>query len=85
MSGAVDGLLRGEFLALPYVAPAASIGAISLVMTLGLNVLGFPYNENVVTAMFTVSTVVGCTVTIIGAIAYSIFATQMQNGNNDYY
>lgn len=81
MSWAINGLLKGEFLELPYVAPAASVGTISLVLAIGLSVLGFPCSENVVTAMFTIAAVGGLAVTAIGAIAYSIFATGMQQGN----
>lgn len=82
MSWAVNGLLRGEFLRLPYVSQAATVGTVSLVMSVGLQALGFPYNENVVTATFTIAAIGGGAVTAIGAVAYSIMAIAMQNGND---
>ena len=82
MSLAVNGLLRGEFLQLPGVGTAAAVGATSTVMVVGLHILGFSYNQNVVTAAFAVAGAGGVAITVIGAIAYSIFATQMQRGND---
>lgn len=82
MSWAINGLLRGEFLQLPGVGTAAAVGTTSTVMWIGLNILGHPASENVVTAVFAVTGTIGIAVTVVGAIAYSIFATQMQRGND---
>lgn len=78
MSCVVNGLLRGEFLQLPLVTPAAIGGTISLVMAIGLHILGFPYSENVVTTMFTVAAIGGGVVTALGIVAYSIMTIRSQ-------
>ncbi len=82
MNWAVNGLLRGECLRLPYVGTAALVGITSATMAVGLNILGFSYNENVVTAAFTVAGAGGAVITVVGAVAYSILAVEMQRGND---
>lgn len=82
MNWAVNGLLRGEFLQLPGVGTAAAVGITSSAMAIGLHILGFPYNQNAVTATFAVAGTGGMAITVIGAIAYSILTTQMQRGND---
>jgi hypothetical protein len=76
-------LLQGEFLHLPAVRPAATVGTISTVMAIGLHFLGFPCRQNVLTAAFCVAGVCGLTVTVIGAIAYAILAAGIQQGNDE--
>lgn len=75
MSWAVNGLLRNsEFLHLPGVSTAAVVGVTSTAMAIGLHILGFPYNENVVTALFAIAGASGTLITVIAAIAYPILA-----------
>lgn len=83
MSWAINGLLTGECLNLPGVRPSAVVGVGSTVMAIGLQILGFSYKVNVVTAVFAIAGAGGLLVTVIGAIAFSIFATSMQKGNNN--
>ena len=72
VSCAVNGLLRGEFLQLPFVAQAAKGGIVASVMAIGLHVLGFPYGKNVVTTAFTIIAIGGGVVTGLGVVVYSV-------------
>ncbi|MBA3957350.1 MAG: hypothetical protein H0X51_03000 [Parachlamydiaceae bacterium] len=82
MCGAVNGLLRGEFLQLPGVGIAAVVGVTSTAMAIGLQILGFSYKANVITAVFAVAGAGGMLITVIGAVAYSVLAMQMQRGQD---
>lgn len=80
----VNGLLRGEFLRLPGVGKAATVGVISTVMAIGLQILGFPYNKNAITAAFTIAGAGGALITVVASIAYSIIVIGKQQGQNLY-
>ena len=80
---AIRGILEGEFLDIPFVKEATVVGGASLVMSVGLNILGFSARENVVTAAFTVTAAGGLAVTAIGMVAYSIIAAGFERGQRE--
>lgn len=75
MIPALKGILSGKFLDLPYVRPAATIGTASLITALGLQALGFRYNENLFTATLAVAAVGGGVATGIGGVVYYALIT----------